>query len=51
MSEQEKAASFREQAAKLRLEHDRAKDARIRQALAELARQYEALADWLERRK
>jgi hypothetical protein len=50
MAEQERAARFREIAAKLRLELARTRDEAMRQALAELAGQYETLADWVERR-
>jgi hypothetical protein len=51
MAEQEKAARFRAIAAKLRLERDRTRDAGVRRALAELAGRYDALAEWLERKK
>ena len=46
----DKAARFRGLAAKLRLESAGTSDAAACQVLEELARQYEALADWLERR-
>ena len=49
MAEQGKADRFRKLAAKLRAELGRAKDPAMRKALAELAEQYERLADWVER--
>jgi len=51
MTEQEKAARFRAIAATLRLELERTRDAAVHRALAELAGQYDALAEWLERKK
>ena len=51
MAEQERAARFRELAAKLRLELAGTRDEAMRRALAELASQYEALAEWVERQK
>jgi hypothetical protein len=51
MSEQEKAVRFRALAAKLRVELAGTRDKQVGDALAELARQYDALAEWIERQK
>jgi hypothetical protein len=50
MGGQERAARFRELASKLRREPASTRDEAMRQALADLARQYDALAERAQRR-
>ena len=51
MADHERAARFRELAAKLRSELAHTKDEAMRRTLGDLAAQYERLADWVERQK